>query len=136
MVLYFRGSDYIISQSWRILTWYDRMDNFLMSLGFTKSKADSNLCFKVEGGRLVVLFLYVDDLFLTGENELIVDAKRRLAAEFKMKDLGMMHYFLGMEVWQSMDGIFRSQGRYAVEILNARLQGNGHAYGIEYEATV
>ena len=52
-----------------------------------------------------MLLLYVDDLFLTGENELIVDAKRKLATEFDMKDLGMMHY-LGMEVWQSVDGIF------------------------------
>ena len=60
-------------------TWYDRMDSFLMSLGFTKSKADSNLYFKVEGGRPVILLLYVDDLFLTGEDELIVDAKRNIA---------------------------------------------------------
>ena len=57
-------------------TWYYRMDNFLMSLGFTKSKADSNLYFKVEGGRSVMLLLYVDDLFLTGEDELIKDARR------------------------------------------------------------
>ena len=35
-----------------------------MALGFTKSKADSNLCFKVEGRRPVILLLYVDDLFL------------------------------------------------------------------------
>ena len=34
-----------------------------------------------------------------------------------MKDLGMMHYFLGMEVWQSLDGISLGQGKYAVEIL-------------------
>ena len=34
-----------------------------------------------------------------------------------MKYLGMMHYFLGMEVWQSVDGIFLGQGKYAVEIL-------------------
>ena len=34
-----------------------------------------------------------------------------------MKDLGMMHYFLGMEVWQNVDGIFLGQGKYAVEIL-------------------
>ena len=44
--------------------WYGRMDSFLMSLGFTKSKADSNLYYKVD-----------------------------------MKDLGLMHYFLGLEVW-------------------------------------
>ena len=75
------------------------MDNFLVSLGFTKSKADSNLYFKVESGIPVMLLLYVDDLFLTGEDDLIVDAKRRLSTEFEMKDLGMMHYFLGMEVW-------------------------------------
>ena len=34
-----------------------------MTLGFTKSKEDSNLCFKVEGGRLVMLLLCVDALF-------------------------------------------------------------------------
>ena len=36
---------------------------------------------------------------------LIANKKRKLAAEFKMKDLGMMHYFLGIEVWQNVDGI-------------------------------
>ena len=69
-----------------------------MRLGFTKSKADSNLYFKVEYGRPMILLLYVDDLFLIGEEELIIDARRRLATEFEMKDLGMMHYFLGMKV--------------------------------------
>ena len=34
-----------------------------------------------------------------------------------MKDLGMMHYFLGMEVWQNTDGISLGQGKYVVEIL-------------------
>ena len=46
-----------------------------------------------------MLLLYVDDLFVTGMDGLIVDMNRNLAAEFEMKDLGMMHYFLGMEVW-------------------------------------
>ena len=68
-----------------------------MSLGFTKSKEDSNLYFKVEGRSLVMLLIYVDDLFLMGENKVIEDAKRRLyITEFEMKDVGMMHYFLGM----------------------------------------
>ena len=91
-------------------TWYDKMDNFLTSLGFTKSKANSNLYYKVEEGNLVILLLYVDDLFVTGEDGLIANTKRKLAAEFEMKDLGMMHYFLGMEVWQSADGVFLGQG--------------------------
>ena len=67
-------------------------------MSFTKSKADSNLYYKVEYGNPVMLLLYVDDLFATGMDGLIADMKRNLAAEFEMKDLGMMHYFLGMEV--------------------------------------
>ena len=57
MMLHFRGSDYRRSQG---STWYDRMDSLLVTLGFTKSKEDSNLCFKVEGGRPVILLLCVN----------------------------------------------------------------------------
>ena len=81
------------------MTWYGRMDRFLMSLGFTKSKADSNLYYKVEDGNPMMLLLYVDDLFVTSMDGLISDMKRTLVVNFEMKDLGMMHYFLGMEVW-------------------------------------
>ena len=84
---------------------------------FTKSKADSNLYYKVEEGKPVILLLYVDDIFVTCMDGLIVDTKRKLVAEFEMKDLGMMHYFLGMEVWQNADGIFLGQGKHAIEIL-------------------
>ena len=59
----------------------------------------------------------MDDLFVTGMDGSIADTKRKLAAEFEMKDLGMMHYLLGMEVWQSIDGIFFGQGNYVVKIL-------------------
>ena len=79
--------------------WYIRIDNFLTSLGFTKIKEDSNLYCKVEEGNPVIILLYVDDLFVTGEDGFISKMKRKLAAEFEMKELGMMHYFLGMEVW-------------------------------------
>ena len=72
-------------------TWYDRIDSFLSSLGFTKSKADSNLYYKVEDGNPVMLLLYVDDLFVTGTDGLIADTKIKLATDFEMKDLGMMH---------------------------------------------
>ena len=60
----FRESDCRISL---FSTWYDRMDRLLMALGFTKSKADSNLYFKVEGKIPVMLMLYFDELFLTGK---------------------------------------------------------------------
>ena len=88
-----------------------------MDLVFTESKEDSNLYFKVEGGIPVMLLLYVDDLFLTRKKELIKYAIRILAVEFDIKDLGMMHYFLRMEVWKNVDGISLGQGKYAVEIL-------------------
>ena len=78
-------------------TWYGRIDNFLSSLDFTKNKIDSNLYYKVEDGNPVLLLMYVNDLFVTVMDGLIVDTKRKLAAEFEKKDLGMMHYFLGME---------------------------------------
>jgi hypothetical protein len=70
-----------------------------MSLGFTKSKDVSNLYFKVMNDEPVMLLLYVGDVFLTVVENLITDCKKKLATEFEMKDL--MHYFLGLEVWQS-----------------------------------
>jgi hypothetical protein len=97
--------------------WCGRIDSFLTSSGFTKSKADSNLYLKVMNAEPVILLLYVDDLFLTGEEKLITDCKKKLVVEFEMKDLGLMHYFLGLEVWRSLEKIFLNQGKYAVEIL-------------------
>ena len=67
-----------------------------MTLRFTESKEDSNLYFKVECGILVILLLYVDDLFLTGKEELIKFARRILSVEFKIKDLGMVLYRHGV----------------------------------------
>jgi hypothetical protein len=77
---------------------YGRIDSFLTSLGFTKSKADSNLYFKVMNDEPVILLLYVDDLFLIEEENLITEYKKILSSEFEMKDLGLMHYFLGLDV--------------------------------------
>jgi hypothetical protein len=97
--------------------WYAIIDNYLISLGFTKSDIDPNLYYKVEDGCPLILVLYVDDLFPTRDEKLIDGCKRELTSEFEMKDLGLMHYFLGLEVWQRLDGIFLSQGKYTVEIL-------------------
>jgi hypothetical protein len=99
--------------------WYGINDSFMMSLGFTKSKYDSNLYFKVMNDEPIILLLYVDDLFLIEEERLITNCKKNLVAEFEMKDLGLMHYFLGIEVWQSLEKIFLNQGKYAIEILKS-----------------
>eukprot|EP00253_Pinus_taeda_P017436 PITA_17436 len=48
---------------------------------------------------------------------LIKYCKKNRAKEFDMKDLGQMHYFLGLEIWQQKGEIFLGQGRYAIEIL-------------------
>ena len=97
--------------------WYSRIDTYLHQLGFEKSEADSNLYYILVGDDPLILVLYVDDLFLTGSEKLIKGCKLDLASEFEMKDLGLMHYFLGMEVWQSSGHIFLGQGKYAVDIL-------------------
>jgi hypothetical protein len=99
-------------------TWYGRIDSFLQSLGFSKSIADPNLYIKVVKNHHVILVLYVDDLFLTGEEHLIAQTKREISTEFEMKDVGLMHYFFGLEVWQRPDEIFLSQGKYVVDVLH------------------
>jgi hypothetical protein len=51
--------------------WYDRIDGFLKIPGFQKIDADENLYFKLRGNQPVILILYVDDIFLTGNEGLI-----------------------------------------------------------------
>jgi hypothetical protein len=75
------------------------IESFLTSLGFIKSSADPNLYFKVVDDGPIILLLYVDDLFLTSVENLISECKKKLVVEFGMKDLRMMHYFLGLKVW-------------------------------------
>ena len=65
----------------------------------------------------LILVLYVYDLFLTGDERSIYDYKSNLVVYFEMKYLGLMHYFLGLEVWQRDRCLFIRQGKYAVEIL-------------------
>ena len=55
--------------------------------------------------------------FLTENEKQIMESKKKLTEEFEMKDLGLMHYFLGLEVWQISEGFFLNQGKYAVKIL-------------------
>ena len=86
-------------------------------MGFFKSDADLNLYYLRVGDEPLILVLYVDDLLLTRSSKLIKDYKENLATEFDMKDLGQMHYFLGLEVWQQKEEIFLGQGRYTTKIM-------------------
>jgi hypothetical protein len=110
-----KKSLYVLKQAPR--AWYDRIDNYLMRLGFSKSHADPNIYYKVVNNAPVILLLYVDDLILIGEESLIIQCKKELASEFDMKYLGLMHYYLGLEVWQKRGEVFLGKGKYAIKIL-------------------
>ena len=72
-----------------------------MKLGLTRSNVDLNLYFKVDREKPLILVLHIDNLFLTGVDPLIHQCKRELAAEFEMKDLGLMPRSGGLaETWR------------------------------------
>jgi hypothetical protein len=75
-------------------------------MDFTKSEADSNLYYIFVETDLLILVFYVDDLFLTDAEKFIAGCKADMAIEFEMKDICMMHYFLGLKVWQRPREIF------------------------------
>jgi hypothetical protein len=77
---------------------YEKTNGFLMSLGFNKSVFYPKLYYHIVGNECLISVLYIDDLFLTSSKRLIVECKHALTSKFEMKALGMMHYFLGLEV--------------------------------------
>jgi hypothetical protein len=90
----------------------------LLQMGFEKSNVDPKLYYIIRGEDMLILILYVDYLFITGAGDLIAECNLGLALEFEMSDIGLMHYFLGMEVWQEEGHIFLRQGKYATNILS------------------
>ncbi|XP_075098909.1 uncharacterized protein LOC142175808 [Nicotiana tabacum] len=64
-----------------------------------------NLLNKRQGSDMVIILVYVDDLLITGSSpQLVNDAKKTLQSQFKVKDLGELRYFLGIEVLRSQKG--------------------------------
>jgi len=89
-------------------------------LNFKRCASDANLYVCREGGKIVIICLYVDDLIIIGNHEeLIKWTRKELSIEFEMTDLGLIHYCLRIEVWQEPGKIFISQQKYAKEILKA-----------------
>lgn len=82
-----------------------------------KSEVDANLYHIVVEGNFLTIVLYADDLILIGDENLIKSCKEDLAREFEMNYMGLMHYFLSMEVWQGDAELFVSKGKYANKIL-------------------
>lgn len=89
--------------------WNEKMDQYLKKLGFIRSHTDYNLYYKSDGGLLCVLVLYVDYLTITGNDLLLVEQiKAALCQRFEMTGLGILHFFLGLEIQQTPGGMFIS----------------------------
>nr|XP_051190553.1 uncharacterized mitochondrial protein AtMg00810-like [Lolium perenne] len=86
----------------------------LQAIGFSASKADASLFFCNKGGVTIFILIYVDDIVVGSSSEKAIDALLHdLGLDFALKDLGDLHYFLGIEVKKVHDGIILSQEKYA-----------------------
>jgi hypothetical protein len=99
--------------------WYFRLSEKLIKLGFQASKADTSLFFYDKGGVTIFLLVYVDDIIVASSSQEAVDAMPKdLRSNFALKDLGHLHYFLGIEVQYISSSINLSQGKYASDVLH------------------
>jgi hypothetical protein len=90
--------------------WYMRLSDFLMTISFWASKVDTSLFILNGNHDIFYLFVYVDDILITGNNsELIHRLITFLSSEFKLRDLGHAYYFLGIEVTPTSMGLVLSQ---------------------------
>ncbi|KAL0379240.1 UNVERIFIED_CONTAM: Retrovirus-related Pol polyprotein from transposon RE1 [Sesamum radiatum] len=98
--------------------WYSRIDNYFMTRGFRRSLSEPTLYVKRQGNDTLIVSLYVDGLIYTGNNEkMIHDFKEDMMKTFEMSDLGLMHFFLGIEINQEKEGIFICQKKYTETLL-------------------
>jgi len=91
---------------------------FFTENGFKRSANEPTLYFKRQGDSdFLVVCLYVDDIIYMGSSKsLIADFKACMMKTFEMTDLGLLHYFLELELKQGADGIFVKQ-KYASDLL-------------------
>ncbi|KAG6519637.1 hypothetical protein ZIOFF_023134 [Zingiber officinale] len=74
--------------------------------------------YEVKEDRTTILLVYVDDMIVTGDDEVEIQAlKSKLTSEFEIKDLGSLRYFLGIEVARSKKGIYVCQRKYVLDLL-------------------
>ena len=98
--------------------WYSRIDSYLLENGFEKCEGEPTLYIKEQDGKILIVVLYVDDVIFTGNDDCLIERfKTVMKEEFEMTDMGLLRYFLGIEVEQDENGIFISQAKYVNEIL-------------------
>lgn len=99
--------------------WYARLCKRLQELGFLPSKADTSLFYYSRGEYTIYILVYVNDIIVASSSPKATAALLKdLQKDFALKDLGDLHYFLGIEVRRSNDGLVLSQGRYATDVLS------------------
>ena len=105
--------------------WYTALKNVILQLGFHSSKADSSLFIYSQGSNLCYFLVYVDDLAITGNNSILVPNIIKLLGDmFSLKDMGSLHFFLGIEVIPTRAGLFLSRHKYVRDLLaNTSMSG-------------
>jgi hypothetical protein len=89
--------------------WYAKIDIFLLDTSFSRCHSDPNVYTKKVGIHLIIIIIYVDDLILIGgDPKILTHVKTSLKNKFEMRDLGYLHYFLGLQVLQTKEAIFIS----------------------------
>ncbi|XP_071678597.1 uncharacterized protein [Lolium perenne] len=99
--------------------WHARLSSVLGALGFSPSVADTLLFVLRRSGLTVYLLVYVDDIIVLSSTAAAIPRLiSQLRSEFSVKDLGILHYFLGIEVSSPSSGtLLLRQRKYALEIL-------------------
>jgi histone deacetylase 1/2 len=97
---------------------YSRLSSKLFDLGFTPSKADTSLFLFNNSGITIFVLVYVDDIIVTSSSSYAITALLRdLNENFAIKDLGDLHFFLGIEVKKVNDKLLLTQEKYATDLL-------------------
>jgi len=111
-----KKSLYALKQAPR--AWYSRIDSYRLENGFEKCEGEPTVYIKEKDGKTLIVVVYVDDvIFTSNDNYLIENFKTVMKEEFEMTDMGLLRYFLGIEVDQNENGIFISQEKYVNEVL-------------------
>jgi hypothetical protein len=98
--------------------WFSRLSDKLLQLGFVGSKADTSLFIDRTKTITMYLLIYVDDIIITASDQAaITEFLQLLNADFAVKDLGDLHYFLSVEVIKLNSGLLLSQHHYIMYLL-------------------
>ena len=98
--------------------WFDRLRAALLEWGFKNTKSDTSLFFLKTKSQVTFLLIYVDDIIVTGSDINFLQLfTQKLNESFALKDLGDLHYFLGVEVYRDESGMYLNQAKYITDLL-------------------